>query len=608
MDTEDSYLKYLNDSETQNAFLLETSEVAMFSEEPIFTEIDTADWPPDSFPLLLTNPLITENVEDQVSGSDDTNGRTQEDEGNHNLDATLCNTEVEQQNYNTEELIFAEKEDIECETEIVQLDKCDKTLLTSNKSVLKSANKQHTVKNVNDLFSTVIANKCKICSYLCENLEQIKAHIAEKHLAIFNGNGISVLAQNQQKNNGVSEIRKEYTVYVCSVCHDVCTNKDDLRQHMIQTHKLITEPEKEQLPEKEENKSPSVIYRKSSVLGDLTVNMMKRQERSLQKIKCSVKGCNAGFPTEEVRKKHEALHCNGSKSTFKCSECDQKFKMWRIARNHMYQEHKLDFGMVSCPMCNTMKSYSTVNILKHMVIHSDEKPFLCSECGKAFKQWNQLKNHEVIHKVPEELPSWCKVKKCDTCQRFFANMKCLKTHIKSVHENFKPFICNICGHKTTRKYMLELHLRQHTGAKPHQCDFCPYKTGDYNCLRKHALKHVGGYRYKCPHCPYTCIQSGSFKYHLTNKHKGKGGTLSCTYCSYTTINPTFLEAHEKKHSEVNGSSGTEVLIDDKQTNHETDLQADEETQNCFLNTEHIEETVDNGGITIPAGLETSMNS
>lgn len=37
------------------------------------------------------------------------------------------------------------------------------------------------------------------------------------------------------------------------------------------------------------------------------------------------------------------------------------------------------------------------------------------------------------------------------------------------------------------------------------------------------------------------------------------------------------------------------------------FQTDEETQSCFLNTEsQIEETVDNGGITIPAGLEMPL--
>lgn len=65
MDVEDepnSYLKYLNDSETPNAYLLENNEVGLFSVEPIFTEMEATDWPQEGFPLLLTNSLIKEGT------------------------------------------------------------------------------------------------------------------------------------------------------------------------------------------------------------------------------------------------------------------------------------------------------------------------------------------------------------------------------------------------------------------------------------------------------------------------------------------------------------------------------------------------------------------
>lgn len=109
-----------------------------------------------------------------------------------------------------------------------------------------------------------------------------------------------------------------------------------------------------------------------------------------------------------------------------------------------------------------------------MMTHSDQKPFLCPDCGLAFKQLAQLKNHEVVHKMPDDvshictlscviitsigfkMPLWAKVKKCTKCDRFFANSKSLKSHVKTVHEKIRPFICNICGHKSSRKAMLEV--------------------------------------------------------------------------------------------------------------------------------------------------------
>lgn len=34
---------------------------------------------------------------------------------------------------------------------------------------------------------------------------------------------------------------------------------------------------------------------------------------------------------------------------------------------------------------------------------------------------------------------------------------------------------------------------------------------------------------------------------------------------------------------------------------------DDETQNCFLNSDFIDETIDTGGITIPAGFELQVS-
>lgn len=63
MDSEEystTYLKYLNDN--TNNYLLNNGEVGLneLSIEPMFTEIDASDWHPEGLPLLLSNSLITE--------------------------------------------------------------------------------------------------------------------------------------------------------------------------------------------------------------------------------------------------------------------------------------------------------------------------------------------------------------------------------------------------------------------------------------------------------------------------------------------------------------------------------------------------------------------
>lgn len=176
--------------------------------------------------------------------------------------------------------------------------------------------------------------------------------------------------------------------------------------------------------------------------------------------------------------------------------------------------------MLTCPVCHIYKTVIAAKLSNHMRIHSDERQFKCSVCGRGFKQIAQLKNHSVIHlgKNSDVIPSWYAKKQCDICCKVFSDSKCLKKHVQAVHSKLRPYICHVCNHQSSRKAMLESHMRQHTGSKPYACDECDYRTGDHNSLRRHRMRHSGAKPYKCRWCDYAAIQSATLKNHVMSKH------------------------------------------------------------------------------------------
>ena len=83
-------------------------------------------------------------------------------------------------------------------------------------------------------------------------------------------------------------------------------------------------------------------------------------------------------------------------------------------------------------------------------VHEEKKPFECEICNKSFSKKGELTVHVDLFHEKN---------KCEICANSFANKNKLTRHVKSVHEKKKPFQCEICEKQFSKKNKLKGHIK-----------------------------------------------------------------------------------------------------------------------------------------------------
>lgn len=280
-------------------------------------------------------------------------------------------------------------------------------------------------------------------------------------------------------------------------------------------------PEKIEEEEEESNSGGKRI----SILNNLLIEETKIDDKTKNKVRGRPKGqkkslsetgfrcpksCLLKFQIIENLNYHEK--CHGEKiSEIICPECNSSdFRNWNTLHTHLWRQHQIDMELFSCSICNFKTPILSLLNNTHIKIHSEERNFKCEEknCGKAFKNTKQLKNHRRTHRKVELV-----ITKCDKCSATFTNPNSLKKHIEKTHELAEEVKCEICGKIINSKEALKLHLLTHDSDKKFHCDYekCEYATNDHNAIRRHKMRHNKSKHYKCPKCSYTSIQSATYR-------------------------------------------------------------------------------------------------
>lgn len=222
-------------------------------------------------------------------------------------------------------------------------------------------------------------------------------------------------------------------------------------------NEILDPKEEEEIDEEEELDEDDEMNSDEEILSDQIKPMEKKEIKILNNIKIDA--------TDAV--------------DFVLMMGEQKDSSWSIPKTKKSSENN-SLRRHSCEVCSK-KFMKKSNLIDHLRLHANMKPYQCDYCEKSFVQSGNYKTHLRTH--TQERPFTCSF---PGCNKNYNQSSALRIHIRS-HTNEKNYICGKCQKAFTNSSDLKKHEGIHDEVKKYQCDTCSKSYAQKSHLTKHEL-------------------------------------------------------------------------------------------------------------------------